>query len=68
MCTPADDTILLAGTVVGSINLFDLKDYQTSNYRQDELDFTALLKSIEPNAELDNGDTNLEKKLRDLRT
>lgn len=68
MCTPADDTILLAGTIVGSINLFDLKDYQTSSYRLDELDYAGLLKSVEPTADLDNGDTNLEKKLRDLKT
>ena len=68
MCTPADDSILLAGTIVGSINLFDLKDYQTSSYRLDELDYNSLLKAVEPNAEAENGDTNIEKRLRDLRT
>ena len=68
MCTPADDTLLLAGTVVGSINLFDLKDFQTSNYRLDELDYNAVLKATEPNAESDNGDTNIDKKLRELKT
>lgn len=67
MCTPADDTILIAGTIVGSINLFDLKDYQTSTYRQDELDFQALLRNIDNNAEQDNGETNIEKRLRDLK-
>lgn len=33
MCTPADDNLLLAGTIVGSINLYDLKDFETSSYR-----------------------------------
>lgn len=43
MCTPADDSILLAGTIVGSINLYDLKDFDSSNYRLDDLDYNALL-------------------------
>jgi len=33
MCTPADDNLLLVGTVVGSINLYDLKDFESTTYR-----------------------------------
>jgi hypothetical protein len=33
MCTPAEDNILIVGTIVGSINLYDLKDFETSTYR-----------------------------------
>jgi hypothetical protein len=51
MCTPGDDSILLAGTIVGSINLFDLKDYHTSSYRLDELNYQALLQTLDPNFE-----------------
>ena len=39
MCTPGDDSILLAGTTVGSITLFDLKEFSSSNYRLEELDY-----------------------------
>jgi hypothetical protein len=27
MCTPADDGILIVGTVIGSINLYDLNEF-----------------------------------------
>lgn len=33
MCTPSDDNLLIVGTIVGSINLYDLKDLETSSYR-----------------------------------
>lgn len=39
MCTPADDTILITGTIVGSLNIFDLKNLNKSNYRLDELNY-----------------------------
>ena len=43
MCTPADDTVLIAGTIVGSLNIFDLKNLGNSGYRLDELNYEALL-------------------------
>lgn len=46
MCTPADDNILIIGTVVGTINLYDLKDFETDQYRLDELDYNSLLKAL----------------------
>ena len=50
MCTPGDDKLLLAGTVVGTINLYDLKDFESNTYRQDELDYNSLLKIVNPNS------------------
>ena len=39
MCTAGDDSLLIAGTSVGSITLYDLKEYESSNHRQDELNY-----------------------------
>jgi len=30
MCTPADDSVLIVGTSVGTINLYDLQDFENS--------------------------------------
>ena len=50
ICTPGDDSILIVGTVLGSINLYDLKEFEASggNGRggAHELDFDALLKAL----------------------
>ena len=46
MCTPGDDTLLLVGTNVGSIALFDIKEYESSNYRLDEVDYSALTNKV----------------------
>lgn len=48
MCTPADDNILIVGTVVGSINLYDLSDLETNSYRENELDYMSLMKIVHP--------------------
>jgi len=48
MCTPADDNILIVGTVLGSINLYDLSDFDNSNFRENELNYNALMKIIHP--------------------
>jgi hypothetical protein len=65
MCTPGDDTILICGTTVGSIVLFDLKDFESSSYRLDELDYNALLEKMYPNTE--DKEINVEKKLKELK-
>jgi len=49
MCTPADDNILIVGTIVGSICLYDLKDFDSDLY-SNELDYAALLKGLQPNS------------------
>ena len=38
MCTPADDQILIVGTVVGSICLYDLTDFESA-LKRDFLDY-----------------------------
>jgi hypothetical protein len=45
MCTPGDDSLLIIGTVLGSINLFDLNEFDNSQQRADEMDYDALLLS-----------------------
>jgi len=63
MCTPADDNILLAGTTVGSINLYDLQDFGTNPYMQEDLDYENLLKTVNPNSTND-GESNFQEKLK----
>lgn len=60
MCTPADDTLLIAGTSVGSLALFDLTDYASSSNANQDLDYMAMLKQLNPNALNEEGETNLQ--------
>ena len=39
MCTPGEDSIIIVGTVHGSINLYDLKEFENSNRGLSELDY-----------------------------
>ena len=48
MCTPADDTILIVGTTVGSICLFDMSDFECATVPYDFLNYRALLASKDP--------------------
>lgn len=64
MCTPADDNILIVGTTVGSIDLYDLKEYDTSPFRNDNLDYISLLKFLQPNCFEEEGETNVQEKLK----
>ena len=48
MCTPGDDSILIIGTVHGSIQLYDLKEFDMGNTRNEELNFEALLNAKDP--------------------
>lgn len=43
MCTPADDQILIVGTDVGSLSLFDLTAFEASGLKNDFFDYEALL-------------------------
>jgi len=47
MCTPSDDQILIVGTSVGSICLFDLTDFD-SQVGADFLDFKTLIAQQQP--------------------
>ena len=48
MCTPADDSLLIVGTNVGSICLFDMSDFEYAVVKPDYLNFQALLAANEP--------------------
>jgi hypothetical protein len=48
MCTPGDDSILIVGTVVGSLQLYDLKQFDIGSSRSEDLDYESLLQSISP--------------------
>ena len=43
MCTPADDQILIAGTEVGSLVLYDLTAFESASLMNDFFDYEALL-------------------------
>ena len=43
MCTPADDQLLIAGTDVGSLCLYDLTAFETAGLQQDFFDYETLL-------------------------
>lgn len=43
VCTPADEQILLAGTSVGSLALYDLSAFETAGITGDFFDYEALL-------------------------
>jgi len=44
ICTPGDDSILIVGTIHGSLLLYDLKEFDMGSARADELDFEALIR------------------------
>jgi len=48
MCTPADDSLLIVGTSVGSICLFDMSDFEYAVVKPGFLNFQALLAANEP--------------------
>lgn len=51
ICTPGDDTLLIVGTVHGSINLYDLKELDTgAASNADDMDYETLLKALQPDA------------------
>lgn len=55
MCTPGDDTILIAGTVHGSINLYDLKELDMGNVRNEEFNYELLMSlKVPESTSLDN--------------
>ena len=55
MCTPGDDTILIIGTVHGSIQLYDLKEFDLGNARNDELNYELLMSLKAPDStQMDN--------------
>lgn len=43
MCTPADEQILIVGTDVGSLSLYDLTAFESAGLKSDFFDYEALL-------------------------
>ena len=43
MCTPADEQILIIGTSVGSLALYDLTAFESASLKNDFFDYEALL-------------------------
>ena len=68
MCTPGDDNVVICGTSVGSLVIFDMKDYESSNYRQDELNYDALLRKLHPDIDSEQGETNQSNLLKTLKS
>ena len=58
MCTPGDDQILIAGTSVGSLALFDLQDFESATVQQNLFDYESLLMLQNPADQDENGDFN----------
>jgi len=67
MCTPADDQILIAGTDVGSLVLYDLTAFESASLKDDFFDYEALLMAQNDPA-LDQGETNLAKSLKKIKS
>jgi hypothetical protein len=69
MCTPGDDTILITGTVHGTINLYDLKELDLGNARNDELNYELLMSLKAPEStDLDNNSEEYLSLLQVMRT
>lgn len=67
MCTPADEQILIAGTDVGSLVLYDLTAFESAGLKQELFDYEALLiKRMEEGLDED-ADLNHLKALKKIR-
>jgi hypothetical protein len=67
MCTPADDQILIVGTEVGSLCLFDLTDFE-SQVGADFLDFKNLIAKSTPELMVDGDHHKVDKQIKQLTT
>jgi len=65
MCTPGDDNLLIVGSTVGSLYLFDLAELEVSSISGENLNFNALLQKTSPHV-FEQGETNIQNALRDL--
>lgn len=48
MCTPGDDSLLIVGTILGSINLYDLNLFDSTQQRMEELNYESLMLAYDP--------------------
>ena len=68
MCTPADDQILIVGTAVGSLVLYDLQDFESNCVSQNIFDYESLLMQQNPADQEDTEMLNPQKMLKKLKT
>lgn len=69
MCTPGDDTILIIGTVHGSIQLYDLKEFDLGNARNEELNYELLMSLKAPDStQMDNNSDEYLNLLQSIRS
>ena len=65
MCTPANDQVLIVGTDVGSIQLFDLTDFE-SQVGTDFLDYKLMLAQTDPELVMGQDPEQLARAVNDL--
>lgn len=67
MCTPADDQILIVGTEVGSLCLFDLTDFE-SQVGADFLDFHNYIAKNDPQLMASNDELAVQTQVKELQS
>ncbi len=51
--------MLIVGTIHGSLNLYDLKDFEFNSSHFDDLDYPALLNALYPGSASDMDEANV---------
>ena len=67
MCTPADDQLLIIGTDVGSLVLYDLTAFETAGLQQAFFDYEALLMRYAEDPDMAELASNPAKLLKQIR-
>lgn len=68
MCTPGDDGLFIVGTSLGSIYLYELNEFDSSQPRAEELDYEGLMRSFYPTESLNIESDQYFDKLQQLRS
>lgn len=64
ICTPGDDGILILGTALGSLNLYDLTEFDSAQMRKEELDYDALVRAFHPELSPETAEEAYNEKLQ----
>jgi len=68
MCTPGDDSLFIVGTALGSIYLYELNEFDSSQPRAEELDYEGLMRSFYPSESANAESDQYFDKLQQLRS
>ena len=68
MCTPGDDGILIVGTILGSLCLYDLNEFDQSQQWSDQLNYESLLLAFQPELAQQNDSDEFQDKLQQMRS